>query len=207
MIRWVTLIYVVQHGQKERLAGDPGLTALGKIQAAVTAQWLQTRGLKALYSSPLRRAQETGAPIAAATGLPVQLDDRLRERWNWDGRQTLDVFLADWNRSSRDRDFVLPNGESSWSAGKRMREFLASLAREPGPFGAVSHGGVIVDLLRTLLGDDVLSPRLLQEGVPDCAITMIDDLHVVAVATTGHLHDAVAQRPGAVHEVFPDHAP
>jgi hypothetical protein len=33
----VTLIYLVQHGNKERTAGDPGLTALGTRQAAVTA--------------------------------------------------------------------------------------------------------------------------------------------------------------------------
>jgi Histidine phosphatase superfamily (branch 1) len=80
----VTLVYLVQHGEKEPVAGDPGLTKLGSDQAGVTARWLQGAGLQALFSSPLRRAQETAAAIAAATGLPVQLDSRLRERWNWD---------------------------------------------------------------------------------------------------------------------------
>jgi broad specificity phosphatase PhoE len=95
-MRVVTLIYLVQHGDKERAAGDPGLTALGTRQAAVTARWLQERGLRALYSSPLRRARETAAPVASATGLSVQLEIRLRERLNWDGSQTFDAFLADW---------------------------------------------------------------------------------------------------------------
>ena len=88
----VTLIYLVQHGDKERLAGDPGLTELGHGQARATARWLQGSGLQALFSSPLRRARETAAAIAAATGLPVQLDSRLRERLNWDGTQTFDSF-------------------------------------------------------------------------------------------------------------------
>src|SRR5690348_11391138 len=65
----VTTIYLVQHGDKERLPGDPGLTELGKRQAALTARWLRGKGLKALYSSPLRRARETAESVGAATGL------------------------------------------------------------------------------------------------------------------------------------------
>ena len=183
----VTLIYLVQHGDKERLAGDPGLTELGRGQAGATARWLQGAGLQALFSSPLRRARETAAAIAAATGLPVQLDSRLRERLNWDGTQTFDSFVADWDRSALDRDFTLSNGESSRSAGERMRVFLAGLSGRLGPVAAVSHGGVTTDLLRTLLGDEALPPRLLAEGIPPCAVTTLDDLHVVAIASTRHL--------------------
>ncbi len=183
----VTLIYLVQHGDKEPVAGDPGLTELGRGQAAVTARWLQGKGLRALYSSPLRRTQDTAAAIAATIDLAVQVDSRLRERLNWDGSQTFDAFLADWDRSARDRDFVLSNGESSRTAGERMRAFLGGLVGRPGPVAAVSHGGATADLLRTLLGDDALPPRLLNEGIPACAITTLDDLDVVAIASTAHL--------------------
>jgi broad specificity phosphatase PhoE len=183
----VTVIYVVQHGDKERVPGDPGLTELGRDQAAAAARWLSGAGLQALFSSPLRRARETAAAIAAVTGLPVQLDDRLRERLNWDGTQTFDAFQADWDRSTRDRDLVLANGESSRSAGERMRAFVAGLRAEPGPVAVVSHGGATTDLLRTLAGDAALPPGLLAEGVPGCAITTLDDLRVVAIASTGHL--------------------
>ena len=183
----VTRIYLVQHGDTERVAGDPGLTESGRQQAAVTARWLQERGLRALYSSPLRRARETAASIASATGLTVQLETRLRERLNWNGSQTFDDFLADWDRSTRDRDFVLRNEEPSRSAGERMRKFLGGLTGRPGPVAAVSHGGATVDLLRTVLRDDVLPPQLLDRGVPACAITTLDDLDVVAIASTAHL--------------------
>ena len=138
----MTTIYLVQHGDKERVPGDPGLTELGRGQAVVTARWLQRMKLNALYSSPLRRARDTAEPIARAAGLPVQLDSRLRERLNWDGTQTFDAFLADWDRSTQDRDLVLGNGESSRSAGERLRAFLATLSGESGQVAAVSHGGV-----------------------------------------------------------------
>ena len=183
----VTLIYLVQHGNKERLAGDPGLTGLGRGQAGATARWLQGAGLQALFSSPLRRARETAAAIAAATGLPVRVDSRLRERLNWDGTQAFEAFVADWDRSAQDRDFTLSNGESSRSAGERMRAFVAGLSGRPGPVAAVSHGGVTTDLLRTLLGEEALPPRLLAKSLPPCAVTTLDDLHVVAIASTRHL--------------------
>jgi broad specificity phosphatase PhoE len=154
--------------------------------SAAAARWLEGAGLRALFSSPLRRARETAAVIAAVTDLPVQLDDRLRERLNWEGTQTFDAFLAEWDRSNRDRDLVLDNGESSRSPGERMRAFLAGLRGGPGPVAVVSHGGATTDLLRTLLGDAALPPGLLAEGIPSCAITTLDDLHVVAIASTRH---------------------
>jgi len=183
----VTTIYLVQHGDKERLPGDPGLTELGKHQAEVTARWLRGTGLHAVYSSPLRRARETAEPVGQAAGLAVQVDSRLRERLNWDGTQTFDAFRAEWDRSTEDRDLVLGDGESSRSAGERLRLFLAGLAGGSGRVAVVSHGGVTVDLLRNLLGDDGIPARLMADSIPPGAITTLDDLHVVGIAATGHL--------------------
>ena len=188
----MTVIHLVQHGEKEPMPGDPGLTALGREQAAVTALWFRQAKLAAVYSSPLRRARQTAQPIAVAARLPVQVDDRLRERVNWQGAQPLGRFLANWDRSARDRDFVPPGGESSRSAGERLRGFLAGLAGGPGPVAAVSHGGVTTDVLRTLAGDDALPPRLLDEGIAACAITTLQDLEVIAIADIGHLLDATS---------------
>jgi broad specificity phosphatase PhoE len=183
----VATIYLVQHGDKERLPGDPRLTELGKRQAAVTARWLWETGLQAVYSSPLRRARETAEPVGYAAGLAVQVDSRLRERLNWDGAQAFDAFLAEWDRSTKDRDLILSNGESSRSAGERLRLFLAGLSGGSGPVAVVSHGGVTVDLLRNLLGDDGLPARLIDDGIPPCAITTLDNLHIISVAATEHL--------------------
>ncbi len=40
------------------------------------------------------------------TGLAIQTDARLRERLNWDGRESYDAFLALWDRTTGDRDFT-----------------------------------------------------------------------------------------------------
>jgi hypothetical protein len=53
----------------------------------------------------------------------------------------------------------------------------------------VTQGGVTVDLLRTLLGDHALSASLFEQGIPSCAITTLDKLHVVEVTSTAHLAD------------------
>jgi len=134
----MALVYLVQHGDKEPLPGDPGLTAWGRRQAAVTGRWLRGAGLQALYSSPLRRARQTADCIAAATGLAVQLDGRLGERANWDGSVPFGDFLADWARSTRDPDFVPRGGESSRQAADRLGAFLAGLPARPSPVGAVT---------------------------------------------------------------------
>jgi broad specificity phosphatase PhoE len=181
-------IYVVQHAEKVSGAGDPPLTGLGRRQAAVTGQWLGEAGLTAIYSSPLLRARQTAECVAAAIGdLPVRLDARLRERQNWDGAQPLEWFLRDWARATSDRDFVPPGGDSSHQAAQRMLSFLHEQVSHSGPIAVVTHGGVTVDVLRDLLGDDNLSAGLIRNGVPACAVTTLDGLTVLDVARTDHL--------------------
>jgi Histidine phosphatase superfamily (branch 1) len=74
----MTVIYLVQHGEKERLPGDPGLTDAGREQALRTARWMRDLGLNAVYSSPQRRAWETGQIIASASRVGLLRDVRLR---------------------------------------------------------------------------------------------------------------------------------
>jgi broad specificity phosphatase PhoE len=155
-IAYVTLAYLVQHGEKERLPGDPGLTPMGRRQAMYTGRWLRGQAVRALYTSPSRRAWETAECISSVTGVAARPDARLRERLNWDGSEPLDTFLALWARTTQDRDFVPAKGDSSRQAGARLQAFLAHLPDGPGPVAVVTHGGITADLLRTVLGDDAL---------------------------------------------------
>jgi broad specificity phosphatase PhoE len=195
----VLRVLVVQHGEKERLPGDPGLTAIGREQADATARRLRRTGRPvAVWSSPMRRAVQTAAPIARALALDVVTDARLRARTNWEGpdTQALDEFLAEWRRATDDRSFVPRGGESSDAAAARFLAALDDLAAAH-PCGAavvVSHGGVTTDALRTLIGDEqvvALAPALIAEGVPCCAVTTLrrrgDGWAVDDVAVTGHL--------------------
>jgi broad specificity phosphatase PhoE len=192
-------VIVVQHAEKERLPGDPGLTAAGHRQAEVTAAWLAAHEAPvAVWSSPLRRARETAAPIGERLALGVRTDARLRERMNWDDsdRQSFDAFLDDWRRASQDRAYVPSSGDSSAQAGRRFLAALTDLAatHDGGAVVVVAHGGVTVDLLRTLVGDDRLrriDPTLVDEGVPACGLTRLrhgpGGWTVEAVGWTGHL--------------------
>lgn len=195
---------LVQHGEKERTQGDPGLTPVGLQQAERTAAflvWGHRAGARIwrILASPLRRAQETATPLAGALGLPVRLDSRLRERMNWgEGPpgQSLGDFLEEWARATRDRDFCPSSGESSRMAGARLLGTLDDLAvAHPGErIVVVTHGGVTVDLLRTLFGDDAVRRQhggVLTQGVPPGAITRLrwraGDYLPIEVASVAHL--------------------
>jgi hypothetical protein len=72
------------------------------------------------------------------------------------------------------------------SAGSGLGR-AACLADTPGPVAAVTHGGVTVDLLRNLLGDDAVPAAVLAAGIPPCAVTAVDDMTVVMIASASHL--------------------
>ncbi|HJW35018.1 MAG TPA: histidine phosphatase family protein [Actinomycetes bacterium] len=81
-----TVVHLVRHGQVENprqvLYGRlPGyhLSALGQAQAELLAGHFAGARLAAVLASPLERAQQTAAPIAAAHGLEVRTDLRLIE--------------------------------------------------------------------------------------------------------------------------------
>jgi broad specificity phosphatase PhoE len=183
----MTVVYLVQHGDKQPGPGDPGLTELGRIQATRTGRRLGDLGIGALWASPMRRARETAECIAAVTGLAVQADARLRERLNWDGSMPWEAFADLWARTAEDRDLVPGGGQSAREAAARLQEFLAGLRGLPGPAAAVTHGGVTAELLRTLLGDDALPLGVVAAGIPPCAITTLDDLNPVMIASVSHL--------------------
>jgi broad specificity phosphatase PhoE len=174
-------VLIVQHAEKQRLPGNPGITSVGGAQAEATAAWLgDHEKLVAVWASPMRRAIETADPIARRTGHPLVADARLRERMNWDGPsvESLDEFLDDWQRASVDRDYLPRSGDSSRVAGDRFIEALGDLVAtyHQGTAAVVAHGGVTVDALRNLLGDDVLwneAADLIRGGVPSCAITTL----------------------------------
>ena len=72
-------LVLVRHGQTasnlvhawDTAAPGAGLTDLGQAQAAALVEYLATERVDVLAASPLLRAQQTAAPLAAAYGLPV----------------------------------------------------------------------------------------------------------------------------------------
>jgi broad specificity phosphatase PhoE len=148
----VTTFFLVRHAQSTGEPGDACLAPEGYVQARAIAQELRARPITHVYASPLCRAVETAREIADAVRVVgVEVDERLRERANWGDvpGQSWDDFVALWERSNDDRDFVVPGGLSARVAGARFDAFLRDTAAElpAAEVVAVSHGGVIVDFL------------------------------------------------------------
>jgi broad specificity phosphatase PhoE len=84
-----TVVHLLRHGEVHNpgkiLYGRlPGfrLSDAGEAMAEKAAAWFTDKDITLLVSSPLERAQQTAAPIAAALSLPVTIDDRLIEAGN-----------------------------------------------------------------------------------------------------------------------------
>jgi broad specificity phosphatase PhoE len=82
-------VHVLRHGEVENpnkiLYGrQPGwyLSSRGQEMAATLGEWSKSIDLGALHVSPLQRAQETAAPIAAAHTMAITTDERLIEAAN-----------------------------------------------------------------------------------------------------------------------------
>jgi len=162
-----------RHGQTDlnlalRIQGgsDYPLNQTGLDQARVAAPVLadETRPT-AIYSSNLERAYATAEELAAVTGLPVAVDERMRERsyGDWEGH-TGEEILAKWPEAGKVwREGGQPEGvrvETKTDCGARMaaavEDIAVALADSPEPHHVIvtAHGGSILNGIVTLLGLD-----------------------------------------------------
>jgi broad specificity phosphatase PhoE len=84
-----TVVHLLRHGEVHNPTGVlygrlPGfhLSEHGRNQAEIVAKALADLDVTAVLASPLQRAQETAAPVAAARGVEVRTDDGLLEAEN-----------------------------------------------------------------------------------------------------------------------------
>jgi probable phosphomutase (TIGR03848 family) len=132
-------VLLVRHGQTSTtgvvLPGRaPGLHLgdKGREEAAdVAGRIAVLPRIAAVYSSPLERAQETAAPIAAAAGLPVTVEPGLLEcdYGDWTGLALKDLRKKpEWKVVQRyPSGFRFPGGESFTEMQARITGTLARL--------------------------------------------------------------------------------
>jgi probable phosphoglycerate mutase len=167
-----TTLYLVRHGEAEsnaslRFGGwSPApLTDKGRRQAEAVARALQGRGPTAIISSDLVRARETAEPIAAATGLPLALDARLRERsvGVFDGLLFTEAearYPEAWAKMlARDPDVVPENAETVDQVFARVCEGIEAIvaAHAGGRVVVVTHGIALFHAFAHIVG--MGSPR------------------------------------------------
>jgi broad specificity phosphatase PhoE len=89
-----TVVHLLRHGEvhnpEKVLYGRlPGyvLSDLGARMAERAAEWFATHDVVRVVSSPLERARQTAAPVAARHDLPITIDERVIESENvFEGR-------------------------------------------------------------------------------------------------------------------------
>ncbi len=159
------ILYLVRHGEslfnaEGRIQGqsDVELSPLGLRQAAAIAEHLGRFPLEAVFCSPLRRAVQTGQPVADAAKAVLRLDDRLQEinAGIFQGLLWAEIearfpdHAAPW--LAQQPDFRIPNGESRRELMQRGRSAFEAI-RETGlaQVAVVAHGGILSAALKALL--------------------------------------------------------
>jgi 2,3-bisphosphoglycerate-dependent phosphoglycerate mutase/probable phosphoglycerate mutase len=162
------MLVLLRHGQTDynvagRMQGhlDSVLTADGRAQAVAVAPDIAKVAPDRLISSDLSRARDTAEQVSGACGLPVVLDERLRETHlgQWQGRTVTEIeqdypgAIAAWRS---DPTWAPPGGESRVDVVRRSRpvveeldEVLVDAPRATAVL--VAHGGLIAGLVCGLL--------------------------------------------------------
>ncbi|TMI77323.1 MAG: histidine phosphatase family protein [Bacillati bacterium ANGP1] len=161
-----TRIYLIRHGEstwnaQRRWQGvaDAPLSDAGRAEATLLADALHTVPLRAVYCSPLRRAVDTAAVVAAVHRLDVIPVADLREIafGVWESllaeevEQRFGALLKEW--WERPDQVQIPGAEPLEAARARVAAAIHGIVarHEDGQVAVVAHGGVNKLLVLTLL--------------------------------------------------------
>jgi 2,3-bisphosphoglycerate-dependent phosphoglycerate mutase len=154
-------LLLVRHALPQRIelaegAADPSLSDVGREQAERLADYLATEDIAAVYASPLRRAAETVAPLAARLGVPVTTIDGVAE-WDRDASEYVPVEELRAAGDARFADIT----RHAWSDLALLEPFRdrvvaaidALVAAHPGQRIVIGcHAGVVNVYLGEVLG-------------------------------------------------------
>lgn len=175
-----TEVFLIRHGdalpgaeelEPSGIYDERPLSTVGKAQAQALGQHLRPLSFAAIYSSPLRRAQETAALVAELQQIPVQLVPELREIQLGGMRPTLPAGATAEQVAAHLRDRLaeivrtvatsgywssIPGSEPDDAFRARVTNAIDSLARRhPGErIAVISHGGVINAYVAATIGLD-----------------------------------------------------
>lgn len=180
-----------EHGQ----GSDPDLCDEGLAQVARLPGALARFPIGRVVSSPQVRAVRTAEPVAAARGLPVEVDDRFAEY----DRDLPGYIPVEQVRTEKPEEWArmaagqLPSSVDETAFRARVGAGLNDLVSAAGPEDTVavfSHGGVINVVLHEILG----TARLLSFPVDYVSVTRLlfsrsGQPTVAAVNSTDHVWD------------------
>jgi 2,3-bisphosphoglycerate-dependent phosphoglycerate mutase len=194
----------VRHGEPERIApgtgvrADPPLTSRGAEQAQRLAAWLAFEPIDAIVSSPLQRAVDTAAPIAASCGVEIEVVEGLIE---YDSNSDHYIPMEELRLNRDERWQAMVDGR--WDAfGADLPEVFRArvdatvselIARFAGRrVVAVCHGGVINVALGSVLG--VEQPLWFEPGYTSLSRMIASRTGIRSVASLNELAHLEAKR-------------
>ncbi len=201
----MTTFYLVRHGDVIKKPGDIALSALGKNEAEKTGMFFKDKKINLILSSPQKRAKQTAIIIKKILKSPfLGINDLLKERINFgdDPNQGYRQFIEMAEKSSLNRNYVLPNGETSINTGKRLKSVLELFStREFKNVVIVTHGGIITDYLRNVFTEKDLNLKISnfhlkrETAIATCSVTIVrienDRQKLLEIGTTSHLAQQV----------------
>jgi len=154
-----TAFWYLRHGETDWNAQglsqgnvDIPLNPTGLAQARSAAQHLRHRGIATIISSPLSRAHDTARIAGEALGLPVQIDDDLREvRFGVQEGKPMSDWFADWVAGK-----FTPEGAESFVALRRRAVAAINRATALPPVVLVVAHGALFRALRNAMGIEPL---------------------------------------------------
>lgn len=184
-------IFLIRHGENvanltkefSHRKVDYSLTAKGVLQAGQTAEELLRRAprVDAVYTSPLKRARETGEVIAAAYALAPVVVEEFREV-NVGDLEGAPVTQEIWDRHDQIIDawrnghpeVAFPGGENYFSLFKRFRSGLEQIIgdRDGRRMVVVGHGGQFSFCIRGLVNNASIEGMLSGDN-HNCSISRI----------------------------------
>ncbi|GAA2018865.1 histidine phosphatase family protein [Nakamurella flavida] len=186
----MTRLLLIRHGQTPgNVAGQldtevpgPPLTELGVEQAEAVAEVLGRELITSLHASSQLRAQQTAAPLARVHGLPVLVDDDLRE-----------VSAGDWVMRSDDEavqgyldvlhTWMTGDHERRMPGGPSGTEFLArydaavrrvTAGTAPGDTVAVVSHGAAIRVWATVRGLNVDADFGIRNRLPNTGVVALE---------------------------------
>jgi broad specificity phosphatase PhoE len=184
----VRRLWLVRHGETEgqssiRYHGrnDVALNDVGRAQIHALAPWVRQVPFRRVVCSPLRRAAESAAILAAHCGLPataVEVEERLREiSFGACEGMTRDeiaaAFPAFWPAYEQGLVDTFPDGEPRAAFAARVAAAIRELASMDwgSDLLVVAHRGTVRQALRTLLE--------LRPGEPDAFAVELGSVSVL----------------------------
>lgn len=155
-------LVLVRHAEPVKIVeadgpADPHLTERGRSQAERLAAYLSVERIDGVWSSPMVRARETAAPLAAALGIDAVVDVELAE---FDKEATSYIPVEELKATKDERWLAMVEGNFD-ADGPDPIEFQRGVVRaiehiitgNPGAtIAVVCHGGVINAYVGHVLG-------------------------------------------------------